>query len=175
MHQNAFGPDGGAYSVSRDPLAELKWERKERGERSGKERGGKQRGQREVGEGWRRKGEGPQCMKSVDAYGYIYVPVIGASRKPADRTTSINGFTLCSGHGRIHRVGFRHKTNITTTIKLVTSCKLTYNVCNVQLPRDPITTAMKRTRCKEMGGATSNACQSGARSVSKRLISSIGR
>ena len=34
---------------------------------------------------------------------------------------------------------------------------------------------MKLTSCKEMGGATSNACQSGTRTVSKQLIPSTGR
>ena len=39
----------------------------------------------------------------------------------------------------------------------------------------PITTAIKLTCCKEMGGATFHACQSGTLSVSKRLILSTGR
>jgi len=39
----------------------------------------------------------------------------------------------------------------------------------------PISAAIKVTSCKEMGGATSNACHSRTRSVSKRLIPSIRR
>ena len=39
---------------------------------------------------------------------------------------------------------------------------------NMQLARDPITAAIEAKSCKEMGGVTSHACQSGARSVSER-------
>jgi len=46
---------------------------------------------------------------------------------------------------------------------------------NNLIATDPITTAVKVTSCKEMFGATSHARQSGSRSVSKRLIASIGR
>jgi len=37
---------------------------------------------------------------------------------------------------------------------------------NMQLAGDPITTAIKLSGYKEMGGATSHACQSGAPSIS---------
>jgi len=43
------------------------------------------------------------------------------------------------------------------------TCKISYHNCNTSY------------RCKEMGGATSHVCQSGARSVSKRLMPSTGR
>jgi len=66
------------------------------------------------------------------------------------------------------------KTSITTMIKFL-SCNLQSAAYNMQLIRDPITSAIKLTSCKEMGGATSHACQSGACSVNKWLIPSIGR
>jgi len=59
----------------------------------------------------------------------------------------------------------RTKTLFATTIKLTS--------CNLQ--QTYITTAITVTICKEMGGATSHARQSGVRSVSNRLIPSIGR
>ena len=53
------------------------------------------------------------------------------------------------------------------------SCKLQHTTSNLQ--QTFITTAIKVTSCKEMGGATSHALQSGACSLSKRLIPSTGR
>ena len=43
------------------------------------------------------------------------------------------------------------------------------------MPNETCKTCNKSYSCKEMGGATFHACQSGARTVSKRLIPSIGR
>ena len=55
----------------------------------------------------------------------------------------------------------------------VTTRKLQVTTCNQQLATELYHYCSKS--CKEMGGATSHACQSGARSVSKRLVPPIGR
>ena len=79
----------------------------------------------------------------------------------------------------VMQIGYcENKTHVINTIKLnascmqLESCKLQHDM---QLATDPITTAIKLTSCKEMGGATSHSCQSATRAVSKRLTPLIGR